>query len=356
MIKFFRRIRLDLLEKNPTSAKATAGAKTGKYLKYAIGEIVLVVIGILIAVSINSKYNANQNEQKFKNILTQIQKELVIDINDAKRIFDVKMGKDSISRKIYYDTITLEQFKKNPYELIITNNYVSFTTQKGGYNRLIQNLENLPDKYNIILPFLNDMYVERQNDIDDYNESIKNTVMLENRQGRFINNPKHADYILGNYSSDEQISYFLNDPYRKNRTFLYMNDLQNISEAANDYKIEAIKLYKVIDSLLGTKTMGNNDAIRSIPLKDSIESFIGNYKEIDEFLDIPDITLSIENKHIVLRNSIRDYHLYWHKENLYSVLNGHGTFMLYKNQNGRRIIKWSNGRYVTEFMHEKDIN
>jgi len=43
MIKFFRKIRYDLMEKN----------KTKKYFKYAIGEIVLVVIGILIALSIN---------------------------------------------------------------------------------------------------------------------------------------------------------------------------------------------------------------------------------------------------------------------------------------------------------------
>ena len=49
MIKFFRKIRYDLLEKN----------KIEKYLKYAIGEIVLVVIGILIALSIN-----NWNEQR----------------------------------------------------------------------------------------------------------------------------------------------------------------------------------------------------------------------------------------------------------------------------------------------------
>ncbi len=54
MIKFFRKIRYDLMEKN----------KTGKYFKYAIGEIVLVVIGILIALQINNwnektrKYNA----------------------------------------------------------------------------------------------------------------------------------------------------------------------------------------------------------------------------------------------------------------------------------------------------------
>jgi len=44
MIKFFRKIRYDLMDKN----------KTGKYLKYAIGEIVLVVIGILIALQLNS--------------------------------------------------------------------------------------------------------------------------------------------------------------------------------------------------------------------------------------------------------------------------------------------------------------
>ncbi|MBN4070711.1 hypothetical protein JYT76_03410 [Olleya sp. AH-315-F22] len=44
MIKFFRRMRYDHMEKN----------KTGKYFKYAIGEIVLVVIGILIAISINN--------------------------------------------------------------------------------------------------------------------------------------------------------------------------------------------------------------------------------------------------------------------------------------------------------------
>ena len=47
MLKFYRKIRYDLIQKN----------KTERYLKYAIGEIILVVIGILIAVSINSWNN-----------------------------------------------------------------------------------------------------------------------------------------------------------------------------------------------------------------------------------------------------------------------------------------------------------
>jgi hypothetical protein len=53
MIKLFRKIRYDLMEKN----------KTGKYFKYAIGEIVLVVIGIIIALQIN---NWNENRTKLK--------------------------------------------------------------------------------------------------------------------------------------------------------------------------------------------------------------------------------------------------------------------------------------------------
>jgi len=51
--------------------------KTGKYFKYAIGEIILVVIGILIALSIN-----NWNEQKKEyNTATVLAKSLVEDLN-----------------------------------------------------------------------------------------------------------------------------------------------------------------------------------------------------------------------------------------------------------------------------------
>jgi len=49
MIKFFRQIRYNLINQN----------KTGKYFKYAIGEIVLVMVGILLALQVN-----NWNEQR----------------------------------------------------------------------------------------------------------------------------------------------------------------------------------------------------------------------------------------------------------------------------------------------------
>ncbi len=48
MIKFFRKIRQNLLMENKTTKPNFANASTGRYFKYAIGEIILVVIGILI--------------------------------------------------------------------------------------------------------------------------------------------------------------------------------------------------------------------------------------------------------------------------------------------------------------------
>ena len=60
MIKFFRKIRQNLLMEN----------KTGKYFKYAIGEIILVVIGILIALQINN-WNQERIIKKENQVILQ---------------------------------------------------------------------------------------------------------------------------------------------------------------------------------------------------------------------------------------------------------------------------------------------
>jgi len=89
MIKFFRKIRQNLLMEN----------KTGKYFKYAIGEIILVVIGILIALQINN-WNNNRIEHKIEtNILSEILVNLekdVINLNSKISYNDkkAKLNKD----------------------------------------------------------------------------------------------------------------------------------------------------------------------------------------------------------------------------------------------------------------------
>ncbi len=70
MIKFFRKIRQKFLEENRFS----------KYLIYAIGEIILVVIGILIALQINNWNQQRLNNKKEQSFLLEIQENLKEDL------------------------------------------------------------------------------------------------------------------------------------------------------------------------------------------------------------------------------------------------------------------------------------
>ena len=62
MIKFFRHIRRNLLETG----------KTGKYFKYAIGEIALVMIGILLALQVNTWNEGRKLKNEEQELLTNL--------------------------------------------------------------------------------------------------------------------------------------------------------------------------------------------------------------------------------------------------------------------------------------------
>ncbi|WP_299159344.1 DUF6090 family protein [uncultured Eudoraea sp.] len=112
MINFFRKIRKKLADDN----------KPLKYLRYAIGETVLVVIGILIAVQINA-WNGERKDRKLKiNYLENLKKELVVNIQLALEQnefsdFQIKNGELILA--------SLESnFRQNPTELVIALEHI----------------------------------------------------------------------------------------------------------------------------------------------------------------------------------------------------------------------------------------
>ena len=89
MIKFFRKIRQNLIKEN----------KTGKYLKYAIGEIILVVIGILIAIQLNEWRNDSINTKQKQKVLLALKSEFEANLTQLDTIY-------------YYQKKTLNALKK----------------------------------------------------------------------------------------------------------------------------------------------------------------------------------------------------------------------------------------------------
>ncbi len=100
MIKLFRTIRQKLLSEN----------KFSKYLLYAIGEIVLVVVGILIALQIN-----NWNENKLHN--QKVKAHLINLIQDLKRDADYLSSMFSCHSFKYHSMQYLLNLEgTNPYD------------------------------------------------------------------------------------------------------------------------------------------------------------------------------------------------------------------------------------------------
>ena len=88
MLRFFRQIRQRLLTDN----------KFSKYLLYAIGEILLVVIGILIALQVDNWNQERQGRNEELLFLSRLREDLIVDneyfrrrIDDANRF--IELGK-----------------------------------------------------------------------------------------------------------------------------------------------------------------------------------------------------------------------------------------------------------------------
>lgn len=103
MIKFFRKIRQQLLTEN----------KFSKYLMYAIGEILLVVIGILIALQINTWNDQRVKKAEISSVYVAVLEELESDIQILDEYLPVFNWKNAKLKQIVYEDISLEEWTNN---------------------------------------------------------------------------------------------------------------------------------------------------------------------------------------------------------------------------------------------------
>ncbi len=205
MIKFFRKIRQKLLTEN----------KLGQYFVYALGEIVLVVIGILIALAINNSQQNKTLEKKEQIYLKGLKNEFeisklklakLIEVNKqnylgAKQILEYTANHDRLPTEELFSNLLFESFSYdiafNPNNSLLTEMINSGSLKDLSNTELRIQLTNWVSTLDDISRQEEDLDNQREKVLDMFrsDENSLRTVFEYANPDRQISFPKREDPI-----------------------------------------------------------------------------------------------------------------------------------------------------------------
>ncbi len=239
MIKFFRKIRQQLLTEN----------KFSKYLLYAIGEIILVVIGILIALQINN-WNQNRKMQfQEQDILNGLEIEFKINRDRLARVMQTsKQSIENANKLMTYFNQDISEIQEVKFDSLLYNfqNVWTFNPRKGLLNSVIAS-----GQINLITNVeLKNQLASFEDLVNDAQEELDAISLLNAKYNVVID-----EYI--NTGSPSKIGYdvFVNEGFKSdyNRFFKDIrvyNIINNITTWRYDAKDEEVEQLESIDRIL----------------------------------------------------------------------------------------------------------
>ena len=195
MIPFFRKIRKKMADDN----------RPLKYMRYAIGEIVLVVIGILIALQINTWNEARKKNIKLKKIIQSVYNDLVSDslfINQAlplvvqRKTLITNLLKRSYATEANQDSLV--QIMKNEFPVrwysspAYNTNTFSNLKSTGAFDILPSEIKNSLSNYYTTMASIQDL---NEKTLDQYRIHLDAFVMKYNIIGRLYDENYNNSYL-----------------------------------------------------------------------------------------------------------------------------------------------------------------
>jgi len=175
MLKFFRHIRQDLIH----------SGKTSKYFKYAIGEVILVVIGILIALQVNNWNEQRKIKEQQNTFLKSVKKDLNTDATFLKRYLkklelDNNKLKEQSNRinEVSYNIDSLIDYAKNHIDVSMTpfggfsNNTYESTKASGNVEIIDDPLKQELFELSVLQEKVQEEYISFRNSYYDEIEAI----------------------------------------------------------------------------------------------------------------------------------------------------------------------------------------
>jgi hypothetical protein len=245
MIKFFRRIRQNLVSQN----------KISKYLLYAIGEIVLVVLGILIALSINT-WNENRKSNKvavevYTNLLTSLEQDSI----EVQRTIELLTKSLETQKKLITSGLPdfaneLDQSALDRLVQDVFQGVMSFFPKTGVYDLIISNNSMDLLQSERIKPLLINLYdfqYKRYENVD---------AIVDNKYHYYLGSVirKKLEYLV-EYDSDSKIK-IIKSVDRNQFTEHYdelvseCRDVYGVLSTGNNYLIEIKASIQVLTKLI----------------------------------------------------------------------------------------------------------
>lgn len=286
MIKFFRQFRQNMIndpsetrsEADPSkhTVSSRAGNRFSRYMLYALGEIVLVVVGILIAVSINEWNNDKKQKAEIDQLVKGFQDDLKTNIKDASNSLNFVVSRNENIMKIMKGEITRENYENKEIGPIVLS-YSATKIVDENIKRILDKEDLLNQELSRLLPDLKS-YHENIDFEPHFNTSFSDFTLAQNRY--FVDElPWFSDYITS--TSDEAIDYFLNDPIYMNKVVFYQILLVHNfgSTIANRRNLELSLLHKLDkigrkksnDSFEKTATDLNFTALTPLPCNEELK-------------------------------------------------------------------------------------
>ena len=215
--------------------------RAGKYLKYAIGEIVLVVIGILIALQINNWNENNKLEAKTQDYYQQ----LLDDLNKDKEFSKNTIAKFEAQRDAYQNY--LKKFSESKLNVItMYQDLLGLNMESFAINFNTSTIESLKNSGEITLipPHLRNKLI----DLRRQQEKITQDEILDNAGKSGV--LERLSMILGSFSlyerleNQKEIKAFLN--VEKNTDEIIIG-LEAIQDWMNFSEIKSIRLLKDLE-------------------------------------------------------------------------------------------------------------
>ncbi|WP_430468013.1 DUF6090 family protein [Winogradskyella ouciana] len=240
MIKFFRKIRYNLM----------AQSKTSKYFKYAVGEIVLVVIGILIALSINNWNEDRKAAEKSEILMQQVHKELAFNIGKANNVIEQYRGKDKLVYDVVNRNVNYEYYKNQDMSDIIILSQEAVEIADDAFKNLIDKQDDFTLEQDSIISKLKEIYGTNKKRVD-LTDDITTNLVLEYLKKYKNEKNWYFDMTMSDQLNDEAINYLLTDSIYLNlvANFQLIN-LNNHKRYTKGFKQNALEAYDELSDYL----------------------------------------------------------------------------------------------------------